>query len=373
MAPRPIGRLPRTGFLFARSTRALLLCGLAACSDEPTGPVVQGLDRAVLDAGVARIEAGEFGDVHSVIVYRNDELVLEEYFHGTGPQTRMSIESATKSIASVLVGMALTGGALPDGVETPVLSLFPEYAAVANPSPQKDAMRLEDVLTMRTGLAWDEWTLEYQHPLNSWQQMRATPDWTRYVLDRPMVAAPATHFVYNTGASLLLSRVVEQAAGLSAAAYADQTLFDALDIDGWTWPSSPEGHSVTGEDLELTPPEMARIGLLLLNGGRWNGSQVVPEDWIAVSTAAHVTYAHGIQTFEYGYQWWRFRDDLSVAALLESNDAFFAWGSGGQFIIVVPHLSLVVVMTGANYTSGDVDSAVQLALFRDHVLAAVVE
>lgn len=358
-----------------RSSTLLLLAlaALSACSDDPAAPIVQGLDRAVLNEGVAQIEAGEYGDVHSLLVYRNDQLVLEEYFHGTGPQTRMSIESATKSIASVLVGMALADGTLPHGVETPVLSLFPEYGTVDNPSALKDAMRLEDVLTMTTGLAWDEWTLEYQHPLNSWQQMRAAPDWTKYVLDRPMVAAPGAHFVYNTGASLLLSRAVEQAVGLTVAQYAGHTLFEALDIEGWTWPSSPEGHSITGDDLELTPPEMAKIGLLLLDSGRWRGEQVVPEAWIGVSTAAHVRYAHGIETFEYGYQWWRFRDDLSVAALLETNDAYFAWGNGGQFIIVVPHLRLVVVMTGANYTGGDVDSVVQLALFRDHVLAAVAE
>jgi CubicO group peptidase (beta-lactamase class C family) len=350
-----------------------LLLAALACSDGPTGPVVAGLDRSVLRAGVERIVAGDYGDVHSLIVYRNDELVLEEYFHGTGPRARMSIESATKSIASVLVGAALASGNLPGGIDTPVLDLFPEYATVLYPGALKASMRIEDVLTMRTGFAWDEWTLPYEHPLNSWRQMLAAPDWSKFVLDRPMAAAPGTHFVYNTGASLLLSRVVEQATGLTTAAFAQDVLFDPLGITGWVWPSSPEGHSITGEDLELTPRDMAKIGLLLLSEGQWAGDQLIPEEWIDISTAVHVTYAQGVETFEYGYQWWRFRDDLTVAAALETNDAYFAWGNGGQFIIVVPHLRMVVVMTGANYTSGDVDSSVQLALFRDYIASAVVD
>jgi CubicO group peptidase (beta-lactamase class C family) len=225
-------------------------------------------DRSVLRAGVERIVAGDYGDVHSLIVYRNDELVLEEYFHGTGPRARMSIESATKSIASVLVGAALASGNLPGGIDTPVLDLFPEYATVLNPGALKASMRIEDVLTMRTGFAWDEWTLPYEHPLHSWRQMLAAPDWSKFVLDRPMAAAPGTHFVYNTGASLLLSRVVEQATGLTTAAFAQDVLFDPLGITGWVWPSSPEGHSITGEDLELTPRDMAKIGLLLLSEGQ---------------------------------------------------------------------------------------------------------
>jgi CubicO group peptidase (beta-lactamase class C family) len=350
-----------------------LLLGLVACSDAPTSPIVQGLDPVVLAEGVARIRAGDYGDMHSLLVYRNDEVVLEEYFHGTGPDTRMSIESVTKSVASALVGMALAEGSLADGIDTPVLDLFPEYAAVDNPSALKDDMRLEHALTMTTGLAWDEWTLEYQHPLNSWQQMLASPDWSKFVLDRPMVATPGTHFVYNTGASLLLSRVVEQTVGMTASAYAAEELFQPLGITSWSWPSSPEGHSITGEDLELTAPDMAKIGLLMLDRGRWNGEQLIPEAWVDLSTAAHVGQAEGVETFEYGFQWWRFRDDLTVAAALGVNDAFFAWGNGGQFIIVVPHWRMVVVMTGANYTSGNVDSTVQLGLVRDYVFAAVIE
>jgi CubicO group peptidase (beta-lactamase class C family) len=282
----------------------------------------------------------------------------------------MSIESVTKSVTSALLGMALAEGTLPNGLDTPILSLFPEYGSVENPSAAKDAIRLEDVLTMTSGLAWDEWTLPYQHPLNSWNQMLAQPDWSRFVLDRPMVSDPGTHFVYNTGGSLLLSRAIEQATGTTVAEFAAEGLFAPIGITSWAWPSSPEGHSITGDDLELTPIGMARIGRLFLNGGVWNGEQIVPAEWVDLSTATHVGYAEGVETFEYGYHWWRFRDDLSVAAALAVNDAYFAWGNGGQFIIVVPHMDLIVVMTGENYTGGDVDSSIQLTFFRDYILPA---
>lgn len=350
-----------------------LVIVLPSCSEGPTGPTIQGLDRSVLEAGVARILAGDYGAVQSLLVYRSDELVLEEYFDGTGPGTRMSVESVTKSVSSMLVGRALEEGDLPDGIDTPLLEIFPQYETVENPGPLKSAIRIEDVLTMTSGLAWDEWTLEYTHPLNSWVQMMAAPDWTKYVLDRRMLYEPGTRFVYSTGGSLLLSSVVERAVGMTVAEYAEETLFDALGIADWRWPSSPEGHSLTGDDLELTPPDMALIGRLALNGGRWNGEQVVPTDWIELSTAAHVGYDEGVQQLEYGYQWWRFRDDLTIGSVLGINDAYFAWGNGGQFIIVVPHLEMVVVMTGANYSTGDVDSSTQLFLFRDYILPAVVD
>jgi CubicO group peptidase (beta-lactamase class C family) len=331
------------------------------------------LDQRVLDAGVARIVAGDYGAIRSLIVYRNDEVVLEEYFAGTGPGTRMSVESVTKSITSALLGIALADGALPSGIDTGLLDLFPEYGTVENPSALKDSIRVEDVLTMTAGLAWDEWTLPYAHPLNSWQQMMAAPDWTKFVLDRTMVATPGTHFRYSTGGSLLLSGIIERVTGLTAEGYAEQTLFASLDIESWLWPQSPEGHSLGGDDLQLTPRDMVKFGRLFLAGGVWEGEQVVPADWIAQSTASHVGYAEGVETFEYGFQWWRFRDDLTVAAALGTNDAYFAWGNGGQFVIVVPHLEMVVVMTGGNYSNTDVDSTVQLELFRDYILAAVVD
>jgi CubicO group peptidase (beta-lactamase class C family) len=351
--------------------RAGLLLALSACSGGATAPAVSGLDRDLVAAGIARIEAGVYGDVHSLLVYLDGQPVVEEYFHGTGPATRMSIESVTKSISSVLVGLAMEEGTLPLGIETPVLELFPEYTSIENPGPLKDSMRIRHVLTMTAGLAWDEWTLEYQHPLNSWNRLLAAPDWTCFVLDQPMVAPPGSQFVYNTGASLLLSRVIEQATGASAAEYADQRLFAPLGITDWAWPQSPEGHSITGEDLEITPPDMAKLGLLLLDDGRWNGQQLIPEAWIELSTSPHVGHDDGVESFEYGFHWWRFRNDLTVAAVLDTNDAYFAWGNGGQFIVIVPHLRMVVVMTAANYTSGDVDSIVQLALLRDYLFPAV--
>jgi CubicO group peptidase (beta-lactamase class C family) len=348
-----------------------LLATIAACGDEPqpTGTsrpatsytyevpeqTADGLETGHLsDYGfdlqritylMNRILNRSYVNIHSVLVVRNGVLVLEEYFPGASynrPYTRFardtlhSLHSVTKSFNSALVGIAIDQGRI-GSVDDKISTYLPEYADVFEDS-ERDSLRIKHLLAMTAGLYWDEWTYPYDDIRNTHVALARSPDPVRYAIELPIMAPPGTIFQYSSGMSIVLGRIVHNATGLRPHKFAEQYLFGPLGITDYYWYIYPDGTVQTGGGLYLRPRDMAKFGILFLNGGRWGDEQVVSEGWVNESVQQH---APGVK---YGYQWWL--DSYTLWGQLK--EGYSARGRGGQFIFVLPDLDLVVVFTGWN-------------------------
>jgi CubicO group peptidase (beta-lactamase class C family) len=289
-------------------------------------PGEQGLNADLLARVVDTIQEREYA-IDSVTVIRNGYIVLDEYFPPFEPNSTHIIHSCTKSIVSALIGIAIDQGYI-EGVDQPVFDLFPGRTA-ANLDAEKEAMTLEDLLMMSSGLECRD---SYLYNWRGLGEMRASDDWIQFMLDLPMAEPPGTRFEYCNGGSFLLSAIIQETTGLSALAFAKENLFGPLDITDVYWPANPEGITIGWGDMHMRPHDMAKIGYLYLNGGQWQGEQIVPADWVKASTQAHI--AAGTLSDGYGYQWW-----------VDDGGYYMAIGYEGQFIYVVPEKDMVVVFT----------------------------
>ena len=338
-------------------------------------PEAQRLDRAVLEAFDRDLAAGKYGYVDGMLVIRHGAVVYEkaydhakEYdrlFSGKGkpgiynyydpdwhPHYKRgplhTMQSVSKSVTSALIGIAIGRGEIP-GVDAKILPYFTAFDV--KPDPRRDAMKLRDVLTMTTGIRWDEETADYTDPANNCAAMEGSDDWIQYVLDQPMAAEPGRTFVYNSGATELLSYLVWKTTGKQADDYAKEHLFTPLGIDFY-WKRIPKGLADTEGGLYLTARDLAKLGYLYLHDGFWEGKRLLPEGWAKTSTSTLTpTNEKGIG---YGYQWWTLPPAGSAA-----HGAFLAWGYGGQLLIVAPELDLIAVFTGWNiYDKKELDPRV---------------
>jgi CubicO group peptidase (beta-lactamase class C family) len=274
--------------------------------------------------------------LHSLILVRHGKLVLEEYFHGYERQDLHQIQSCTKSVASLLVGVARDRGEIPS-LDDPVFEYFPEHADLR--TPEWDAVRLRHLLTMSAGL---DWSL-----LEAYTVRGTGPKLFRRVLSRRVATEPGTKFHYVGANVNLLAGVLHHATGQHADEFAERHLFTPLGIQEWDWGrGSVEGYPSMAGTLELRPLDMAKLGQLVLNKGRWNGRQVVPSEWINESTTRAMTVGSGED--EYGYLWWL--APVTVGDTPQKLIVASGWGS--QFIHIVPRLDAVLVTTGGNNFNG---------------------
>jgi CubicO group peptidase (beta-lactamase class C family) len=326
-------------------------------------PEAQGLDTGTLLALVDRIERGDFGAIHSLIIVRHDHLVLEAYFEGYNHDDLHPQFSVTKSVAATLIGIALGQGKI-DSVGVPLMRFVPERETGFWQDARKRQITLEHVLTMTAGFAWDEVEAPYGDQRNPLMRLHASDDWIAFVLRQGLEDRPGTRFAYNSGASVLLAAVLRQATGEDASDFAERVLFGPLGIEHVDWTTGPGGMSNTAWGLSLRPFDMAKFGVLMLHGGLWGSRRIVPEGWVRDALRAHV---QGPYPFSYGYQWWTMPIPLA-GQVSAAPDVVFARGWGGQFIMLVPVLDLVVVSTGGNYRGRD-DQALDLL---KEVIARVV-
>ncbi|MCC6801222.1 MAG: serine hydrolase [Anaerolineae bacterium] len=303
-------------------------------------PEDHGVDPAALDRLRAYLDE-QYPHLDSLLVVRNGVLLREDYKRGAGPDDLRNVKSVTKSVLSALVGVALDTGDWPD-IHEPIGSFFAgHFASIADRA--KRAITLEDLLTMRSGLEWNEWG-------GTTLQMTVSPDWVRFVLERPLAHPPGERFSYSTGDTQLIAAALQQASGMTLLDYADLYLFSPLGITARRWASDPQGVTIGGSELALRPRDMAKLGLLYLSQGQWEGRQIIPADWARVSTEPHLTVvpkdASGRPPLCYGYLWW--------LRPQERLGSFIAVGHGGQFIYVLPALDLVVIMTGDLKTAPEI-------------------
>jgi CubicO group peptidase (beta-lactamase class C family) len=286
-------------------------------------------DRHDVDPGLSRtieeIMAVQMPDVTGIVVVRDGYVVLERYQGDYGRDDPIKVRSVTKSVISALVGIAVDEGGF-TSLEQTVGEVIPDRLP-DGADPLAATVTLENLLTMTSGFAWDIST--------DYQRLIASDNWVNLTLSQPVVYEPGTFYAYNTGGSHLLSVMLAAATGQDTADFAQDRLFDPLGISKPAWQRSPQGEISGGFGLELTPRDMAKIGYLYLNQGRWDDAQIVPADWVAASTT-YQSAGDSTGGAAYGYQWW-VTDSSGYAA-------YFALGFGGQYIYVVPALDLVVVV-----------------------------
>jgi CubicO group peptidase (beta-lactamase class C family) len=253
------------------------------------------------------------------------------YYRGTDEHT---MQSVSKTVTSAILGAAITRGDFKAPLSTPVLKYF-EAGKVANVDARKQRMTLRDLLTMTSGLEWDE-DLPYDDPANPSDLMEAANDWVQFVIDRPMKVEPGTVFAYSSGATELLAHIFKRETGVDIERYARLHLFGPLGIHKYFWKRTPLGVVDTEGGLYLRAVDLAKIGQLYLNDGTWNGHQIISTEWIKESVTPRIDAGEG---FQYGYQWW---------LLPHGEPARLAWvarGMGGQRMVVVPEDQLIVVST----------------------------
>jgi len=288
--------------------------------------LVQATHAQALDFSAADERAQQLPRLQSLLISHRGDLVFEEYYNGTDPNRPANMKSASKSVISALVGLAIQQGHI-ESVDVPIATFFPEYFSEIEDAG-KQQITIENLLTMQSGLEttsnrnYGRWVL--------------SEDWIEFALRQPLVAQPGTNMLYSTGSTHLLSAILTRATGMDTKAFAQQALTSPLGYSMSYWSQDPQGIYFGGNDMEMTPRQMLRFGQLYLNKGEYNGKQVLAPEWIEASHRAHARSPRGQGRF-YGYGWW-LRD-------LAGMQVPVAWGYGGQLIFVVDELELVVVAT----------------------------
>jgi CubicO group peptidase (beta-lactamase class C family) len=351
-------------------------CGVPVARDDgwPVASVNEDklIDRAALCGMADRLAASSDANIHAVLVARGGKLVFERYFRGPdeipgriygrrvenvtfNADTLHNVKSASKCVASLAVGIAIDRGLI-RSLNEPIFSFFPELSDLR--SPEKDRIQLFHALTMSMGLAWVEATPATGDENNDEARMHRAPDACRYVLGLAVTAPAGQEFFYNTGALALVSAIIRKATGRPLDEFVRETLFKPLGITAVEW-ERYKGDTDAGGGLRLRPRDMAKIGQLVLAGGRWNGRQVLPGGWTETSTAPKFKATDGLS---YGYLWWLGRSLLNGREVRWAG----ALGRGGQSIRIVPELDLVVVVTAGYYQDySPRASQEQYSVFRD--------
>ncbi|ALO47634.1 serine hydrolase domain-containing protein [Pseudohongiella spirulinae] len=300
---------------------ALLLFALTAKAETP-------LNFAVLDQ-----QARQLPRLHSLLISQNGEMIFERYYQGRSANQPANLKSASKSIMSALIGIAIDKGYI-NSVDQPLSDFFPEYLDSELQAVVTD-ITVENLLTMQSGLAstsgrnYGRWVVKQ--------------DWVEGALEMPMVAEPGTDMIYSTGSTHLLSALLERASGMNSKTFAQRYLADPLDFRMAYWSQDPQGIYFGGNDMEMRPRDMLAIGRLFINGGQHEGEQIISRRWVADSLMARAESPRGEGRF-YGYGWW-LRDMAGLQVPL-------AWGYGGQLMFILPEFDMVIVAT-SDSTPGD--------------------
>lgn len=329
-------------------------------------PEAEGMDGALLAALHEEFAKGKHGYIDGMLILRHGRVVYEKsYVHDyaglfvgkdpkRGPYNYYdpewhpyyrkgglhTLQSVSKSVTSALIGIALRRGEIP-GVDVKVLPYFKGFK-VADGDPRREALTLRHLLTMTSGIRWDEDTVDYTDPRNSCAAMEASPDWVQFVLDQPMAKEPGRSFVYNSGVTQLIAEVLKAATGRQAYDYAAEHLFRPLGITSFYWKRTPTGLADAEGGLYLSPRDLAKIGYLYMKDGVWEGQRLLPEGWVRDSTAPVVRVSEDpSDTRSYGYQWW-------ALPYGQGQWSYAAIGYGGQRLLVVPEHDLIGVFTGWN-------------------------
>jgi CubicO group peptidase (beta-lactamase class C family) len=358
----------------------LLAAGPLSAQSWPTAtPASVGINAAVLDSIDGEIRSGSYNYVDRMVVIRNGRLVYDKHYswnydsiYADSAKTRNplnahdptgsynyfnpwwhptwrrgdlhSLQSVTKTVTSVIIGVARTRGDFPS-IDTPVLSFF-DTTQVKNIDDRKRRMTVRHLLTMSGGIDWNE-SLPYIDPGNTAVAMEASFDWVEYTINRPMAVEPGSRFLYSSGETELLAHVFRKATGMDIEEYGAKYLFAPLGITRWYWKRIPTGLIDTEGGLYLEATDLARIWNLWLQNGKAGGKQIISPEWIAESVKPALRVAPAAGAPSYGFKWWLYQNPTDTTK--------FVWGGsgfGGQVPMAIPEKNMVVVFYGWNILPG---------------------
>ncbi len=317
-------------------------------------------------------KAGELSGLHGLTVARGGKLVLERYYQGLdenwgrnlgvvnfGADTLHDLRSASKSIVALLYGVALSEGKVPS-LETPVLNAFPAYLDLAADPKRKD-ITIQHVLSMTMGTDWNE-DLPYTSSANSEIAMEQAKDRYRFILERAIVVEPGKRWIYSGGATALLGKILANGTGMRLQDYAREKLFGPLGIAQVEWILASDGEAASASGLRMRPRDLAKIGQLILDKGIADGQAVVPANWLEASFQPRATIS--AERGDYGYHWY-------LGKLRASGKPWVgAFGNGGQRLIIIPSLELVIAIAAGNYNRED-QWKMPVAVLGKYVLGAL--
>lgn len=317
----------------------LVACGVQQTQSEATSPM-PGFADAVARLS-SDIEQGRYPGLTSMFVSLEGHRLSEAFAPGVSPSETHDVRSATKSITAILVGELLEDG-LVDSVDVPLSELLPDRFAMFDSSDPRLSITLADAMTMRTGLACDDWV---PASVGHEDKMYETRDWVAFVLGQPVSHEVGEHFSYCTGGVILVGEAIEALSGRPVAAYAGERLFQPIGATGVEWAYVPDGGTDTGGHLRITASDFHQIGVLVASKGLSGGKRVIQEQWL------HEMLREQTDVYErrqkYGYLWWI--DDIELRG--KTLRVVYAHGNGGNFIFLVPKLHLVATFTGVNFGS----------------------
>jgi len=298
---------------------------------------------------------GQKHKLHSALLIKDGVLVLEEYFNNQQANIPHDLRSTSKSIRSLLVGIAIDKGFI-DDVNDPISKYLKQPVPEKNLDSRKEQITIRHLLTMSSGLDCNDWDRKSKGQEDKVYRKR---DWLQYTIDLPMVNEPGKVANYCSLGTVLLAEIVSQASGMSIDKFAAKYLFDPLGISNVQWGHTSNKKVIpSAKRLYMISRDMAKIGQLILNHGKWNGTQIVSESWVAAST----TYQTKLAGLDYGYLWWNIPIKVKEEVLITRT----ATGNGGQYIIVVPEKNFVAVFTGGAYNSAE--DKLPFAILKDVIL-----
>jgi len=366
----PTARLDRRHFL------AALGAGLAIPRRAVAQPASHGIDARLAQAE----QTGTVSGLHALLVSQHGKLVFEHYGRGDDiawsrplgavaftPDVLHDLRSVSKSVVGLVYGVALAARKVPPP-EARLYDQFPEYPDLAR-QPGRDRLTVHHALSMTLGLEWDELTIPYGDPRNSENAMELTKDRYRYILERPVADEPGIKWTYRGGATALLGRLIARGTGEALHDYSRRVLFEPLGFGPWEWTKGNDGEPRAASGLRLRARDMLKVGELVLAGGAWNGRQIVPADWVKRATTLVIGGVFG--GFSYGYQW--YIGDIEAGTPRRMLHLVAGVGWGGQRLVAMPALDLVVAMTCGNYRkSGAEQGRINRAILTEIVLPGFV-
>lgn len=294
----------------------------------------------------------ELPKVYSLLVIRHGAIVFEQYYQGHDAGSPFDVRSITKSFISTLIGISLAEKNIPNLDQT-ILSYFPEYKA-HNIDPRKAAITVRDLLTMKSGIAWDE-----EH---EFERLSLSDNWIQYIFSLPMMDEPGDVFNYSSGVSHILSALIQRVTNTNTLDFAQQGLFSPLGIHRVNWQTDPMSIPLGFSGLSLSVRDLAKLGLLYARHGIWNDRRILMPDYVQDSTRSWSSGGYPDDA-EYGYHWWVLPSKL--------HSAYFAAGYGGQYLWIVPELDLLAVTTAESWLSPALTSEHRF-LITDFVIPSVI-
>lgn len=307
--------------------------------------VKEGMDTLMYNVVIEKLVNDKaYKRMHSILIVKNGKLVAEDYFYEYSKDMPHDLRSANKTITSILMGIAIDKGFIKD-LNGKVYDLFPEYQKLIDWGANKDILTIKHLLTMNTGLDCNDWDAG---SVGNENKLYKTDDWIKVFLQLPYKEKSGSQFSYCTFGEMMARAIIVKNSGMALQDFASKYLFGPLNITNYKWTMFMPNRDDIGVRVSLTPRDFAKLGQLYLNGGLWNGEQIVSNDWVTQSVISHtITTEKRLGYPEYGFLWWKNSFDVNGRHI----EGYQAQGNGGQMVFVFPDFDMVVVFTAGNYNN----------------------